>query len=240
MSQRNKERLIFWDWTGTLANESRLDAAVCAAIEKAISRRQRVSLSEARNRFQDYLRQLEGNWQWHDYLRHARLFNLPWEKIQELHLDKLSLLPGAREALSAARELGFRNLLATNAVRAVVNVRLNYLGITDLFDAVIASDDVAGLKASGLHFRHGLKLFAADPRACFSVGDNPVQDIAPARRLQIKTIYCPLGQNYTHYHTTHLKLNYQETVQADFVISFLAEIKEILALTNNQTEKSIG
>ncbi|MGQ9577005.1 MAG: HAD family hydrolase [Candidatus Aminicenantales bacterium] len=240
MSQRNKERLIFWDWTGTLANESRLDAAVCAAIEKAISRRQRVSLSEARNRFQNYLRQLEGSWQWHDYLRHARLFNLPWEKIQELHLDKLSLLPGAREALSAARELGFRNLLATNAVRAVVNVRLNYLGITDLFDAVIASDDVAGLKASGLHFRHGLKLFAADPRACFSVGDNPVQDIAPARRLQIKTIYCPLGQNYTHYHTTHLKLNHQETVQADFVISSLAEIKKILASTINQTEKSIG
>lgn len=240
MSHGNKERLIFWDWTGTLANESRLDAAVCAAIEKAISRRQGVSLSEARNRFQEYLRQLEGSWQWHDYIRHARLFNLPWEKIQQFHLDKLCLLPGAKEALSSARELGFRNLLATNAVRAVVSHRLSYLGIADLFDAIIASDDVAGLKACGLHFLHGLKLFGADPRACFSVGDNPVQDMAPARRLQIKTIYCPFGQNYTHYHTTHLKLNYQETVQADFVVSSLAEIKKILASANNQAEKSVG
>lgn len=240
MTQRHKERLIFWDWTGTLADESRLDAAVCAAIESAISRQKRVSLAAAREIFQEYLRQLEGTWEWHDYLRHSREFKLPWEEIQELHLDKLRLLPGAKEALSEARQRGYRNLLATNAVRSVLTLRLKYLGITDLFDAVIASDDVAGLKASGLHFERGLELFPADPQKCFSVGDNPVQDIAPARRLKIKTIYCPFGQNFTHYHTTHLKPNHQQAVEADFVISSLAEIKKILALADSQAEKSVG
>lgn len=237
MAQLRKTRLIFWDWTGTLADESRLDAAVCAEIEKAIARRELIPLSEAKRVFREYLQQLEGRWEWHDYVRHGRKFRLPWEKIQQIHLDKLQLLPGTLEALSSARELGYHNLLATNAVHPVVSLRLRHLQIDHLFDAVIASDDVQGLKASGLHFRRGLELFSAEPAACFSIGDNPVQDIAPARQLGIRTIHCPFGHNFTHYHTSHLKPNHEKAVATDFVVSSLAEIKKILILVDSQGEK---
>ncbi len=228
MKSKRIGKIIFWDWTGTLADEASLDRAICEEIEKAIARQRLIPLSEARKIFRNYLKQLEGKWEWHDYVRHGRKFHLPWEEIQKKHLHKLKLLPGALEILTWARDKGYLNVLATNAVRPVINLRLNYLKISSLFEALITSDDVQALKAEGRHFERGLKLFETSPSICFSVGDNPVQDIASARRLGLKTIFCCLGPNYTHYHTTHLALNHQEKVNADFTIFELMEIKDIL------------
>ncbi len=228
MRQRKKERLIFWDWAGTLADEAKLDQAICEEIEKAISGQRLIPLREAKQIFRHYLRQLENKWEWHDYARHGRMFNLPWEKIQELYLDKLRLVPGAREILLWAKETGYRNLLATNAVRVVVSRRLDYLKISSLFDAVITSDDVGHLKSHGFHFRRGLELFPAQPEDCFSIGDNPTQDIAPARKLGLKTIHCVFGPNLTHFHTSHISANPQEEIAADFTVFSLGEIKNVL------------
>lgn len=228
MKNKNRVKLLFWDWTGTLADEASLDRAVCEEMEKEIARQRLIPLAEARNLFKNYLKELEGRWEWHDYVRHGRKFRIPWRRIQERHLDKLRLLPGALEVLCWAREKGYLNLLTTNAVRPVINLRLRYLKIESLFDGLITSDDVRALKASGQHFERGLKLFPALPSACFSIGDNPIQDIASARRLGLRTILCRFGSNFTHYHTTHLSPNHQEQVSADFVVFSLSEIKEIL------------
>lgn len=229
---KNKRKILFWDWTGTLADEASLDRAICEEIERAIASQRLIPLSQARIIFQNYLRELEGRWEWHDYVRHGRKFHLSWKEIQIKHLDKLKLLPGALEILSWAKEEGYLNVLATNAVRQVINLRLSHLKIDSLFDELITSDDVQALKAMGRHFERGLELFKAEPSACFSIGDNPVQDIASARRLGLRTIFCRLGPNYTHYHTTHLAPNHQEKVSADFTIFQLIEIKDILRKKN--------
>jgi len=228
MKKNQRNRLVFWDWTGTLADESRLDQAVCLEIEKALATRHQLSLDKAARLFRDYLKSLENTWEWHDYVRHSQKFGLPWKKFQRLHLNKLRLLPQAKEILLWSKKMGYRNILATNAVRKVVMLRLNYLKIQPLFEAIITSDDVGHLKESGLHFARGLKLFAAKPADCFSVGDNPIQDIASAQRLGLKTIYCAFGQKFTHYHTSHLSPNRQEPVPADYTISSLLEVKGIL------------
>ncbi len=228
MKNKSQRRILFWDWTGTLADEASLDRAICEEMERAIASQKLIPLSEARIIFQNYLKELEGRWQWHDYVRHGRKFRLSWEEIHKKHLDKLRLLPGALEILSWAREEGYLNVLATNAVRQVINLRIRHLKIDSLFDSLITSDDVQALKATGKHFERGLKLFKAEPSSCFSIGDNPVQDMASARQLGLKTIFCCPGANYTHYHTTHLAPNHQEKVTADFTIFRLEEIKDIL------------
>lgn len=228
MTKKERPKLIFWDWTGTLADEAQLDRAICEEMEKAIALKRNLPLAEAKAIFQSYLKELEGRWEWHDYVRHGRRFQLPWKKIQEKHLPKLKLLPHAEEILSWAKERGYINLLATNAVRAVIKLRLNYLKLTPFFEAIITSDDVQALKAEGKHFEHGLRLFQAEPSDCFSIGDNPIQDIDSARRLGLKTIQTCFGPNLTHYHTTHLALNHQEKVQPDFKVDDLKDIKDIL------------
>jgi HAD superfamily hydrolase (TIGR01549 family) len=222
------EKVIFWDWSGTLADESALDKSVCLSMEEEITRREQVSLEEAANQFNRHLKKLENTWKWHDYVFHGESFSIDWKQAQENHLDKLSLLPYAREILEHSHAQGYKNILASNAVRPVILLRVAHTGLLDLFDFVIASDDVGALKSEGKHFTLGLDQLKADPAISFSVGDNPVQDIRPAHRLGLHTIFCAYGKKRTHYHSEHLTANHSESVEADFIIHSLEEIKEII------------
>jgi len=194
------QKMIFWDWTGTLADESRLDAAVCRTMEAELAQANGISKDRAASRFQAYLKTLENTWPWHDYLRHAHHFGLNWHK----------------------------NILATNAVRAVVLLRLEHSGVETLFDAIVASDDAGALKAEGRHFACISNLPPEDYPCCFSVGDNPVQDIRPAKKLGLQTIYCKFGRELTHYHSHHLSDNHDILANADHGIRELRDIESIL------------
>lgn len=222
------EKLIFWDWSGTLADESALDKSVCLSMEEEIARREQVSLEEAVEKFNRHLKKLESTWKWHNYVFHGESFGIDWKQAQEKHLDKLSLVPYAREILEHSQAQGYKNILASNAVRPVILLRVAHTGLLNLFDLVITSDDVGALKSKGKHFAFGLEKLKGDPQKSFSVGDNPVQDIRPAHKLGLKTIFCAYGKKRTHYHSEHLTPNHSESVEADFIIHSLEEIKEII------------
>jgi FMN phosphatase YigB (HAD superfamily) len=215
-----RAKLIFWDWTGTLANEAALDRAVCLTMEQELAKKEGISPAQAAERYQAYLKEREGTWAWHDYVTHCRDFGIAWKYCQETNLDKLFLVPGAGDILTYAQDRGYKNILATNAVRKVIELRIAYTGIGHLFDMTIASDDARALKGEGKHFLLGLKKMGGVASASFSVGDNPVQDIQPALRLGMRTVFCAFGKDLTHYHT--------EKVRTGFRIQKLADIKYIL------------
>lgn len=221
-------RLIFWDWTGTLVDESRLDNAVCRSMEKEMAANNNLSLMVAAKKFQGYLEKLEKTWEWHDYTRHGRILGVDWEKAQVTNLKHISLVPGAKEILTFSKNKGFKNILSTNAVTSVIRLRMEHLGLTSLFDSIIGSDTVKALKSEGLHFQKGIHDFNGMPKASFSVGDNPVQDIIPARNLGMQTIFCVYGRNMTHYHSGHLSSDHQQNAASSYRINSLQQIKDIL------------
>ncbi|MGD8538664.1 MAG: HAD family hydrolase [Candidatus Aminicenantes bacterium] len=221
-------KIIFWDWTGTLADEARLDKAVCRSLEKDIAAKRNIAREEAARLFNNHLRAIENSWKWHDYVQHSIRFGIDWRHSQEINLDKLVLVPHAREILEYARAEGYRNILVTNAVRDVVLLRTKHVGIIDMFEAIIASSDVKSLKEEGKHFTQGLKEFYGDPHRSWSVGDNPIQDIQPAKRLGLKTIFCDFGERLVHYHSEHISNNHREVSGADYTIKNLQEIEKII------------
>ena len=221
-------KIIFWDWTGTLADEARLDEAVCRTLEEDIAAQSNIPLEEAERLFNDHLTKIENSWHWHDYVQHGNNFGIDWKHSQEINLDKLVLVPHAREILEYARENGFLNTLVTNAVREVVLLRAKHVGLIDMFEAVIASSNVNALKAEGKHFEYGLQHLDGDPHKSYSVGDNPIQDIKPAKKLGLKTIFCDFGENLVHYHSEHISNNHREVSDADYTIKNLLDIKSIL------------
>ncbi len=221
-------RLIFWDWTGTLVDESRMDSAVCRFMEKELAHKKGTTLPDAVRLFQDYLGGLEKTWEWHDYTRHGMKLEIDWQKAQSENLTHLSLVPGAREILSFSKNKGFINILTTNAVTPVIRLRMGHLGLSSLFDMIIGSDTVKALKSEGHHFEKGLHEFQGNPGKSFSVGDNPVQDILPARELGIQTIFCVYGRNMTHYHSGHLSSDHRRKAASSFRINSLQQIKDIL------------
>lgn len=222
------EKIIFWDWTGTLADESQLDKAVCRSIEEEITKRENIPSHDAEKAFNDYLKKLENTWEWHDYVLHGKHFSLNWKELQERHLDKLRLLPDTEEILRFAKEKEYKNILATNAVREVILLRLAYASLISTFDEIIASDDVQALKSEGKHFVQGLRFLDGSATLSFSIGNNPIQDIIPARRLSLRTIFCEFGNELTHYHSPHISENYIETAIPDYRIRKLMEIKNII------------
>ena len=222
-------KLIFWDWTGTLADESRLDKAVCLSMERAIARKEGISLEEAENKYLAHLQTLEKTWQWHDYVKHGETFGIDWEQAQVEHMAELEVMPGAREVLLTARSRGFINILATNAVQEVVELRLRHAKLESLFELVLGSDRAGALKAEGRHVAMGLAAFGGDPASSFAVGDHPEQDIYPAARRGLKTIFCTLGAQRTHYHSRHLSTSGQpDDIRSDFRIESLPEILDII------------
>jgi len=208
-------KLIFWDWTGTLANEAELDKAVCLTLEREQAKKEDISLAQAADRY-------------HDYVTHCRDLGIDWQYCQESNFDKLLLVPGAGEILTYAHSRGFQNILATNAVRKVIELRISHTGIGHLFDMIIASDDTRALKGEGKHFLRGLKKMEGIAAASFSVGDNPIQDIQPAQQLGMRAIFCTFGRDLTHYHSSHISDNHTEPVRAGFRIQKLTDIKYIL------------
>ncbi len=227
-NSRPMSKIIFWDWTGTLADEARLDEEVCRSLEKDIAAERQISFTEAERLFKDLLKDIENSWQWHDYVQHGTDFGVDWKHSQEINLDKLVLVPHARDILKYAKGKGFLNVLVTNAVRDVVLLRAKHVGLVDMFEAVIASSDVKALKAEGKHFEYGLQHLDGNPHKSYSVGDNPVQDIQPAKKLGLKTIFCEFGEKLVHYHSEHISDNHREVSDADYNIKNLLDIKRIL------------
>lgn len=221
-------KLIFWDWTGTLADEAELDKAVCRRMEQDIAREAGISIEQAASRYQDYLKKREKTWRWHDYVVHCHDFGINWKSSQESHIDKLRLVPGAGDMLAYARSRGYKNILATNAVRRVIELRAAYAGIDHLLDMIIASDDVQALKSEGRHFQRGLREWLSRPEVSFSVGDNPIQDIRPALELGLTTVFCAYGRHLTHYHSTHISDDHVELVCPSFSITELSDIRYII------------
>jgi HAD superfamily hydrolase (TIGR01549 family) len=221
-------KIAFWDWTGAIADESKIDEAVCKSMEEACAKKHKIPLKEAEKKFKNHLKSLENTWQWHDYVLHGRALGVDWKRNQEINLKKLVLLPNARETLKYVRDRGYKNVLATNAIRDVILLRADYVNLADLFDDIVASSDVKALKSEGKHFEYILEKLNGNASSSFSIGDNPIQDINPAKRLGLKTIYCDFGEKLTYYHSEHISNNHKEPITADYIIKNLLEIKGII------------
>lgn len=100
-----KQKIIFWDWTGTLADESKLDENVCKSMEMEIARKNNISFEEAENKYKSYLKKLENTWQWHDHTQHGKALGVDWKLHQMSNLKKLVLLPYAKEILEISQAM---------------------------------------------------------------------------------------------------------------------------------------
>jgi HAD superfamily hydrolase (TIGR01549 family) len=221
-------KLIFWDWTGTLADEAELDKAVCKTLEEEIAKKRNIRFADAIKLYRDHLKKLENSWHWHDYVSHCEEFGIDWRYCQEANLDKLKQVPGATEILRYARGKGYKNILATNAVRKVIDLRVGHLGMGGFFELVVSSSDVEALKVEGRHFQRGMEELGGEVYFSYSVGDNPIQDIRPAQKMGMRAIYCAYGKDLTHYHSTHISENHKTLVRSASRISKLSDIKYII------------
>jgi 2-phosphoglycolate phosphatase len=104
------------------------------------------------------------------------------------------LLPGAADAVKAARTGRRRVAICSNKPRAFTRDLLEYLGIAGFIDLVLGPEDVARPKPAPDMLREALVLLQVEPSAALYVGDMTV-DIDTARAAGVRVWVVPTGSD---------------------------------------------
>lgn len=105
-------------------------------------------------------------------------------------IAKNEALPGVREILTAARQLGLRTAIASSSNRDWIDKHLNRLGLLSSFELIRSRDDVARIKPEPDLFLAALDSLGIAAEDAVVLEDSP-NGILAARRAGIFTIAVP-------------------------------------------------
>ncbi|UYZ61825.1 HAD family hydrolase [Hymenobacter weizhouensis] len=114
------------------------------------------------------------------------------EEFAALHYDQYRRLrrpvPGAGALLDALKPR-YRTGIVTNNRTAEQQDKLQFLGLTQLVDVLITSEDVGATKPDPHIFQVALEQLGAQPDEAVFVGDNWVADVVGARNAGIRPVW---------------------------------------------------
>ncbi|MFH8980693.1 HAD family hydrolase [Streptomyces varsoviensis] len=134
-------------------------------------------------------------------------------------LDDSDLYPDVRPALSGLRKLGVRVVVAGNQT-ARVGELLRALELPA--DAVATSAEWGVAKPSPHFFERVIDLAQAEPYATVYVGDNPANDVIPAKAAGLRAAHIRRGP------WGHLWADAPEAAAADWRISSLTDLTALI------------
>ena len=177
---------ILWDWDGTLIDSL---TASYACYEEVF---RHFGIAFDRKRFETTYSP-----NWYATYRALDLEESAWSQADARWVDcferwACALLPGAAEALSAARAAGLRQALVTSGTRTRVEPDLARHELDGTFEVIICSADVSKKKPNPEGLLKALNRMGIEPADAAYVGDSP-EDIEMARAAGAIAIGIPGG-----------------------------------------------
>jgi HAD superfamily hydrolase (TIGR02253 family) len=105
----------------------------------------------------------------------------------------LKSYPKVKQTLRKLKNKGIKLGIVTDARRLKAYIRLDEMGIADMFDVVVGKEDTGREKPSKLPFKKALKLLKVKASETMHVGDWPEKDILGAKRMGMKTCFARYG-----------------------------------------------
>jgi putative hydrolase of the HAD superfamily len=137
----------------------------------------------------------------------------------------LDLYPHVNMTLFELMKRGLKLAVLSDAPQMSAWLRLAYLKLHNVFDAVVTYDDTGRHKPHPAPFELVLKKLDIEPRRAIMVGDWPERDIKGARKLGIRTVYARYGN-----------VNEAGSHSPDFTINDIYELVGIVDYLNDQEE----
>ena len=144
----------------------------------------------------------------------------------------LVLYPHVTLTLTELLRRGLRLAVLSDAPRREAWLRLCYLQLQHIFDAVITFEDTGFRKPHPTPFHKVLYMIGLDAGDTMMVGDWPERDLVGAREVGMKTVFARYGFSFG-----------REPVGAegaDFVIDDVREVLSILDFLNENHENDPG
>jgi putative hydrolase of the HAD superfamily len=183
-------RAVVFDLDDTLYRERRFAlsgySAVAALVEQQFGVRRRQA-------FATLARTLRRGQRAQAFQRLCERYRLPaccipaWVDAYRRHAPHLRLSRDTVEVLGALRG-SWRTAILTNGLPSVQAAKVRALGLGGLVDLVLFAGEFGGGKPSPAPFLEVLEQLDVDPLATVFVGNDPVRDIAGARRVGLRTI----------------------------------------------------
>jgi len=96
-------------------------------------------------------------------------------QIEEFALDRLlttpRIVPGARKLVESVRQAGLRTAIGSLAPRRNINAVLGQAGMQDLFEAIVAVDDIKKIKPDPEVFLKAAEAIGVAPDECVVIED---------------------------------------------------------------------
>lgn len=205
-----RNRLVFWDFDGTLAKREGLWSGALADAWKAVGGSPAISPAELRPF-------LGSGFPWHNpgEVRTPAPPQSWWQALRPVLMgayigagasqdkaeDAVAVVPasfyradawtcidGAEEALAVTRDAGYRNVILSNHGPELPGL-VEALGLSGLVDLTITSATVGAEKPHRAIFDHAMRTTGVKPTDdIWMVGDNPVADVEGARAVGIRAL----------------------------------------------------
>lgn len=142
-------------------------------------------------------------------IKHFRLSKTPWPSELEVPFSDTEAV------LKTLAERGFHLGIIANQNFGAAK-RLENWGLKQYFSVIAASAELGTAKPEPEIFLRAMQMAGCRPEEAAMVGDRPDNDILPARKLGMKTVWIRTGL-----------ARYQENTGADYVIDTLCELLDL-------------
>jgi putative hydrolase of the HAD superfamily len=134
---------------------------------------------------------------------------------------ELNTYPGVIPTLVKLIKMGIKLGVVSDAPSREAWLRLTYIGLHHMFDAIVTFDDSNERKPSPVPFRLVLKKLCVEPEEALMVGDWAERDVAGAKSVGMKTAFAKYGDTFD-----------TKTHGADYEINSVSELIEIVKKEN--------
>lgn len=129
-----------------------------------------------------------------------------------------------REVLNVLKSKNLKLGVVSNERSAYLRLAIHIMGLSDILDVVLASEDIGIEKPDPRIFLHALRLLGCKAKESAYVGDDPLRDIKPAKELgMVAILYLPPE----HYRESSAWRSYEEH-HADYVLNDLIYLPFII------------
>jgi FMN phosphatase YigB (HAD superfamily) len=215
---------IIVDLDGVLVDNILFEEKVLKYILLRISEKYSVTLRKAKKMFWDIGKKYEGKKEWHDwriFCKELSLGNL-WIDAHKKNFRFLKLIPSTKNFLSKLKRDKNKIILASDAIRPVLNMKINYFRLKKFFFLTVSQDDTKTIKNNLKYFRYILRKVRGSVKDYIVLDNRIDRGIETAKKIGMKTIYI-MKKEHSHLYTPPKK-----SVEPDFTVRNLNQAYKII------------
>lgn len=131
-----------------------------------------------------------------DEAKQEELVRVYREHNARVHDELIRPFAGCKEALRALKAAGYTLAVSTSKMKKVAGPGLEVIGIRDLFDIVVGSEDTKRHKPFGDPILYAAKELGFEPEQCAYIGDSPF-DIQAAHDAGVTSVGVTWGRFFS-------------------------------------------